>query len=99
MGFLIFLRNNVVGWFLHPAGLILASLGRAPGNGAQMWVFTAAIAWGVKTLLLRLGGVESYEKWKPFFGGLVLGSFCQEILWFLVRAAYALIKGTALGAQ
>ena len=99
MGFLIFLRNNVVGWFLHPVGFILASLGRFPGNGAHMWVFTAAIAWGVKSLLLRLGGAESYERWKPFFGGLVLGTFAQGALWFAVRCVYTLVKGTALGAQ
>ncbi|MEK7477425.1 MAG: DUF6785 family protein [Candidatus Coatesbacteria bacterium] len=99
MGVLIFLRNNVVGWFLHPVGFILAAMGRAPGAGCHMWVFTGIVAWIFKTLLLRLGGVESYEKWKPFFGGLVLGVFCQGALVLSVRAVWALVKGTALGAQ
>ena len=29
----------------------------------------------------------------------IFGGFAQGALWFLVRAAYTLVKGTALGAQ
>lgn len=99
MGALIWLRNHVIGWFIHPIGLILASEGGAPGSNAHMWVFTGAAAWLTKTLVLRLGGVESYEKWKPFFGGLVLGGFLPAMLKLAIGTVYTLTKGHALGAM
>jgi len=76
MGALIFLRANVVGWFLQPVGLLLGhqSLGVPGSPGATTWVFIGLVALGLKTILLRMGGVESYERAKPFFAGLVVGS-------------------------
>jgi len=68
---LMFLRNNVVGWTLHPIGFVIAGTSRA----ANKVVFICVLAWSVKTLLLKLGGVQAYEKYKPFFAGLVVGAF------------------------
>ena len=70
MGVLIFLRTHIAGWVIHPIGYFLATSGAAPGSNAHMWVFTGAAAWVAKTAILRLAGVEAYERWKPFFGGV-----------------------------
>ena len=90
MGALIFLRNHVVGWFLHPVGFILAPMGIPAGAQGNNVVFAATLAWIVKTLILRLGGVEAYEKFKPLFAGLVVGHFLPDfislvldVIWFI----------------
>lgn len=76
MGALVFLRANVVGWFLHPVGFLLGhqAMGTPGANGATPWVFIGLVALLVKTVMLKLGGVESYERAKPFFAGMVIGS-------------------------
>jgi len=95
MALLIVLRNHVVGWFIHPLGLILCSLGLADG-GAHQFVFTGLIVWGLKTLFLRLGGVETYERYKALFAGFVIGGFFPAALTFLVNIVYFLVKGRPL---
>jgi hypothetical protein len=82
MAILMVLRNNVVGWFLHPIGFLAGhqSLGVPGGYPSTPWVFIGLAAWGIKGVLLKMGGVESYEKAKPFFGGLVLGSILPNLL-------------------
>jgi hypothetical protein len=97
MGGLIFLRNHVVGWFLHPIGFILAPLGIKPGTTANQFVFTGLLAWGIKTLILKLGGVEGYERLKPFFGGLAVGHFGPEILGLIMHFVAFLVQGRPLG--
>ena len=84
MAILMFLRNNVIGWFLHPVGMLLARPG--PGTlGAAPWIFVGLTAWGIKNALIKLGGVESYEKSKPFFGGLVVGAVLPNLLIIVVN--------------
>lgn len=90
MGGLIFLRNRVVGWFLHPVGFILAPMGIPAGQTGDTVVFTAVLAWAIKTLMLRLSGVESYERFKPLFAGLAVGhllpdfiAMVLDVIWFI----------------
>lgn len=92
MAGLILLRNHVVGWFLHPVGFILASLGSGGGSPAHQYVFTGIFAWGLKTLILKLGGVEGYERYKPFFAGLVAGGFFPSAVQLLINVVYFLFK-------
>ena len=79
---LMVLRNNVVGWFLHPVGFLAGhqTVGVPGSSGATPWVFIGLTAWGIKGIILKMGGVESYEKSKPFFGGLVVGSVLPNLL-------------------
>jgi hypothetical protein len=97
MGALVFLRNNVTGWFLHPIGFVLGALGKPGGAFGNTVVFTAFLAWSIKTLFLKLGGVETYEKWKPFFGGLVFGGFIPGIVQLVHAIVYYLVMGRAFG--
>ncbi len=97
MGALIFLRNRVVGWFLHPVGFILSALGIKPGTNSNQFVFTGFIAWGLKTLVLRLGGVEAYERFKPFFGGLVVGHLLPNVLGLFMNVVSYIYQGRPLG--
>jgi len=93
---LIWLRNHVVGWFLHPIGLVVGSLGKPGGAAGDTIVFTVIIAWIVKTLILRLGGVETYERMKPFFAGIAVGHFLPSAIGSLADAICFLNTGHPL---
>lgn len=84
---LMILRNNVVGWFLHPVGFLAGhqTLGVPGSPGATPWVFIGMVAWGIKGVLIKMGGVESYEKAKPFFGGMVIGSVLPNLLTLVIN--------------
>ncbi|MEK7767856.1 MAG: DUF6785 family protein, partial [bacterium] len=77
---LVVMRNRVVGWFLHPVGLVLGALGKPGGSQGNVYIFTALIAWIIKSLVVKLGGVESYERLKPLFVGLVVGHYAPDLL-------------------
>ncbi len=87
MGILVFLRSNVVGWFLHPVGLIAGhqALGVPGAPFATPWVFIGFLAWGIKSLLLNVVGTDAYERSKPFFAGLVVGSVMPGLAGILVN--------------
>jgi hypothetical protein len=42
------------------------------------------IAWAVKLLMLRYGGLKLYRDSLPFFLGLILGEFVVGSLWTLI---------------
>ncbi len=68
--FLSAMRARFPGWPLHPAGfLVYGSMGIA-----RIWV-PVFIAWTVKALLLRYGGLTAHNRAIPFFIGLVAGEF------------------------
>ena len=71
-------------WPLHPIGFPIAA-----ANNIKGMFFSIFLAWAIKSLILHLGGVESYERAKPFFygiiGGYALGvmlSFFVDFIWF-----------------
>lgn len=90
MSGLIFLRNNVVGWFLHPVGFLV-------GAGAKGIVFNAALVWIIKTVTMKMGGVEAYEKYKPFFAGLVVGMFIPWMAGVVIDPIFFIHRGRAMG--
>lgn len=75
------LRTRFLWWPLHPLGYPMA------GTFAMrnMW-FSTMIAWAVKSLMLRYGGIPTYEKSRPFFLGLILGDFVNIGLWLVIEA-------------
>ena len=46
------------------------------------------IAWAVKLILLRYGGLRLYQRALPFFFGLILGEFIVGSLWTLFGIAF-----------
>ncbi len=68
-----------VAWFpLHPMGFALA------GNWSmdRLWL-CVFIAWFLKVVILRFGGVKAYKPALPFFIGLILGDFILGAFWNL----------------
>lgn len=82
--FLIMAHHRFAWWMLHPIGFAVA---KTPGMVSS--AFSIFVVWGVKSLLLRLGGIQLYRKAIPGIMGMlvafVLGvflSYIVDIIWF-----------------
>ena len=80
--FLAIMRAMYWWWPLHPLGYALPA----------SWTMTAfwlpiMIAWLLKSLVMKYGGVRQYLKLKPFFLGMILGEFSMAALWVAVSWA------------
>lgn len=89
---LMLLQSLVIGFPLHPAGFIFA-----PGYPLSCFWFSFLLAWVLKSLLLRYGGLKGYHRCRPFFFGLILGDTINGAMWIIVglltRKAYAVLPG------
>jgi hypothetical protein len=87
VGFFMTLLFNAirmrVSWFpFHPVGYAVSgswSLG-------LLWL-PLLIAWTIKSLLLRYGGLKAYRQALPFFLGIILGECVIGSLWMLIGIA------------
>ena len=84
MAFLTLLHYRFPRWPLHPIGFPIASTWTA-----QLAFPSIFIVWGIKAILLKVGGVSLYRKWQPFFLGILVGyavgvtlSFVVDAIWF-----------------
>lgn len=73
------LRLRFIWWQLHPLGYPLAGY----YHFERLW-FPVLIAWLVKWISLRHGGIKAYRRLIPFFLGLVLGEFICGSGWGIV---------------
>ncbi len=78
-----FMRYRFAWWPLSPIGMVV------PLTHAIHSIFTIFLSWGVKLIILRIGGVAFYRRTRPFFLGLVVGyalgvlvSFFVDQIWF-----------------
>ena len=64
-------------WFpLHPLGYAVS----ASWTMIVFW-FPCLLAWVVKGLIQRYGGMRGYRQARPFFLGLILGEFSSAVVW------------------
>jgi hypothetical protein len=84
--FLFLMRINFFWWPFHPIGYAIS--GSWSINLVWLPLF---IAWVLKLLVLRYGGLRAYRGFLPFFLGLILGQTIVGSLWSLY--------GLALGVQ
>ena len=90
MAALTFLNYRFAWWPLHPVGLAVASVWTIRRSA-----FSIFVAWAVKTVLLRVGGVTLYRRAAPVFLGLILGCFTgialsqvADAIWFYGRGHF-----------
>ena len=73
-----------VGWFpFHPVGYAVSG----SWSLALLWL-PLLIAWIIKSLLLRYGGLKAYRQALPFFLGIILGECVIGSLWMLIGIAF-----------
>ncbi len=84
MSLLIALQFYVTWWPLHPVGFALGGVLLIKGH-----VLSIFMAWLIKGILIRTGGVQAYRKAQPVFIGLLAGyavavglSFAVDAIWF-----------------
>jgi hypothetical protein len=80
------LRAKFLWWPFHPAGYALAV-----SYALDYFWFAFFIAWVLKALLIRYGGMKTHNQLIPFFLGLILGDFTIGSIWAIV--------GPVLGVQ
>jgi hypothetical protein len=81
VGLLYWLRYRFPGFPLHPIGFIF------PATIVSRRVVTSVfLVWLVKTVLLRVGGLELYRRTTPLFIGLLIG--------FLIGIAFHVVVDT-----
>ncbi len=86
-GFLLTIALNslrmALPWFpFHPVGYAVSS----SWSMGRLWV-CLLIAWAIKAVMLRYGGLQTYRKALPFFLGVILGECVLGGMWTLVGMA------------
>lgn len=79
--FLAYMRAIFYWWPFHPLGYALS----ISWTMTVFW-FSCFIAWTLKTVILRYGGMRLYLAARPLFLGLVLGEFGMAVVWTLISA-------------
>lgn len=69
-------RMRVVGWPFHPAGYALGMV-----FGLDYVWLPILIAWLIKTLVLRYGGLRAHASMIPLACGVILGEFMVGSFW------------------
>ena len=68
MGVLTAFSYRLPWWPLHPIGFVVPLA--FPVRAAALSVF---VAWAVKSVILRVGGIRLYRRSQPFFLGIICG--------------------------
>ncbi|NOZ22030.1 MAG: hypothetical protein GXP25_13190 [Planctomycetes bacterium] len=76
---LTILHYNVSWWRLHPVGFTIGGIW--PIRASAFAIF---IAWALKFVLVKLGGISLYRKAKPFVLGTLVGYVMSVVLAFVV---------------
>jgi hypothetical protein len=77
--FLGLMRLRFLWWPFHPIGYLLSnSIPQAMGT------FPFFIAWTLKTLVTRYGGLRLYRQTIPLAIGLIVGDLLNSSLWNIV---------------
>ena len=80
---LSFLRRQYVWWPLNPLGYALS----ASWTTTVFW-FPMLVAWIIKSILMRYGGISAYRAARPIFLGLVFGEFTMAAIWTLISCIF-----------
>jgi hypothetical protein len=76
---LAIMRVRYVGWPFHPLGYVLST----SWTVLTFW-FPMLIAWVIKSLVVRYGGMRLYGRLRPLFLGMIFGEFTSAVMWTLI---------------
>ncbi len=80
MAVLIWMRAMFTWSPFHPLAYAIA-----PTYAMIVLWFPFLMAWILKSLIMRFGGIETFRKLAPFMIGLVLGEFMSAVCWALMN--------------
>lgn len=73
---LFYMRQIFPWWPFHPAGYALST-----AYGAEYYWSCMLVAWFIKLIILRSGGLRLYRKTLPFAFGIILGEYTVGAFW------------------
>lgn len=77
------LRMNIYGWPFHALGFAIS------GGWSMMWAWLSLfVAWVLKSVVMRYGGLRGYREGLPFFFGIILGDFVVGGFWSILGAIW-----------
>jgi len=79
MALLMLARQHFLWWPLHPLGFAVSTI-----SMTNYISFSVFLAWLIKTLILKYGGLALFQRAKPIFLGLILGQFTVAGLWLVI---------------
>jgi hypothetical protein len=77
------LRMRYAWWPFHPIGYVLCT----SWTVLSYW-FPMLVAWAIKSLVIRYGGMRLYARLRPLFLGLIFGEFSAEMMWTLITMCW-----------
>ena len=83
---MMFMRIRFLWWPFHPAGYALAI-----SFAMDYFWFAFFVAWLLKLIILRHGGLHMNRRLTPFFLGLILGDYVIGSIWSII--------GTGIGIR
>ena len=76
---LMLLRRRLFGWPFHALGFAIS------GGWSMWWAWLSLfVAWALKGLILRYGGLQGYRLALPFFFGVIVGDFLVGGSWTIL---------------
>ena len=81
MAGLIFIHRQVLWWNISPLGFVMSST----ATMRSQW-FPLFVGWLVRTVILRIKGLQGYQGLRPFFVGFVWGELIANALWVGIDA-------------
>ena len=86
-------RTRFVGWPFHPVAYALSA------SWSINWVWTPMLlAWIIKGVVLRYGGLDFYRRVLPFFLGLILGECIPGCAWSIIGLVWHLPSYSFFGS-
>ncbi|MDP6037851.1 MAG: hypothetical protein QGG64_04815, partial [Candidatus Latescibacteria bacterium] len=70
-------------WPFHPIGFTVVTF-----NSVQRSILSVFIAWTLKAIILKIGGITLYRKSQPFFIGLIVGYTFALLIGIAVDVIY-----------
>jgi hypothetical protein len=72
-------RQRFLWWPFHPLGYVMSATATSHAFWSHYFM-----AWAVKLLILRYGGMRLYRRALPFVLGIILGDVLTQSLWSLI---------------
>ncbi|MDE0685735.1 MAG: hypothetical protein OXI63_22630, partial [Candidatus Poribacteria bacterium] len=76
---MMYMRMHFLWWPFHPAGYALAI-----SFAMDYFWFAFFVAWFLKLMILRHGGLRLHRKVAPLFLGLILGDYVIGSIWAII---------------
>lgn len=81
--FLGFMRLRFYWWPFHPLGYAMC----ASWAMIVFW-FPMMVAWALKAMTLRYGGMRGFVRARPFFLGLIFGELIAAVVWAILAGIW-----------